>query len=96
MTDVEKVAQQLATLTKDSHDQRQVWLQQRFDRIDEDNTAMLSELRAHIADDKTIALTVQQHSTYWGIVKFAGITIIGVAGSLFAAVGGFFGISHKN
>lgn len=57
------------------------WMKERFDKVDKDNEEIAKDL-------KTISDTVIQHSTYWGIVKWALISSGGVG----AAVLSFFGL----
>lgn len=61
------------------------WMKERFDKVDEDNDELKKEL-------KTISTTVVQHSTYWGIVKWALVS----CGGLITATLAYFGIHPKS
>jgi len=42
-------------------------LMERFDRVDQDNTAIQQAFDKHVQEDLVVHKVVEQHKTYWGI-----------------------------
>lgn len=60
-------------------------IMQRFDKVDEDNTAIKVSLDNHIIEDNKVHRVVEKHSTYWTLALAIGATILAAAGSVAAA-----------
>lgn len=69
----------------------QRWLEERFDRIDKDNTAIIGELADHRKDLSRVETIVTKHGVYWDLVKWGAVS----GGTIAASIGAFFGWHAK-
>lgn len=59
-------------------------IMQRFDKVDEDNAAIVKSVDDHIKKDNDVYKTVDKHSTYWGLLlKVSGVLLVATVTLLF-------------
>lgn len=57
----------------------------RFDKVDEDNAAIVKSVDEHVKKDNEVHKVVERHSTYWGLLlKIGSVFLVALVTLLFA------------
>lgn len=72
------------TLTQEDHTFDLIM--ERFDKVDQDNAAIVKSVADHVEKDNGVYKVVEKHSTYWGLLlKIAGVLLVATVTLLFTS-----------